>query len=141
MIYWKVIIGHRNGSGVIRVFFRVSGGNRTPLPLVLYGLPLGGHPVGCTLLLPYGPSRPITSPGGSRNPSVLRKKKYSDHLEPFRCPNITFQYMNLYLSTILRLLVMSMISSETQKHITHNRNRHQTLSVRTLWVRELCRHD
>ena len=25
-IYWKVIFGHRNGSGVIRVFFGVPGG-------------------------------------------------------------------------------------------------------------------
>ena len=29
----------------------------------------------------------------------------------------------------------------TSKHITHNTNRHRTLSVRTLRVRELCRHD
>ena len=42
---------------------------------------------------------------------------------------------------------MSMISSETSnklrspKHLTHNTNRHWTLSVRTLRVRELCRHD
>ena len=55
--------------------------------------------------------------------------------------------MNLYLSTISRLLVMSVISSRTlnklrsPKHITHNTNHHQTLSVRTLRVRELCRHD
>ena len=40
-----------------------------------------------------------------------------------------------------------MISSGTpnklwsSKHITHNTNRHRTLSVRTLRVRELCRHD
>ena len=42
---------------------------------------------------------------------------------------------------------MSVISPGTQtnfghkKHITHNTNRHRTLSVRTLRVRELCRHD
>ena len=42
---------------------------------------------------------------------------------------------------------MSMIPSGTPnnlrspKHITHNTNRHRTLSVRTLRVRELCRHD
>ena len=42
---------------------------------------------------------------------------------------------------------MSVISSGTPnnlrspKHITHNTNRHRTLSVRTLRVRELCRHD
>ena len=45
--------------------------------------------------------------------------------------------MNLYVSTISRLLVMSVISSETlnklwsPKHITHNTNRPRTLSVRT----------
>ena len=42
---------------------------------------------------------------------------------------------------------MSVISSRTPnnlcspKHITRNRNRHRTLSMRTLRVRELCRHD
>ena len=56
--------------------------------------------------------------------------------------------MNLYLSTILRLLVMSVNSSGTANnirspnHITHIiQNCHRTLSVRTLRVRELCRHD
>ena len=57
------------------------------------------------------------------------------------------QYINLYVSTILRLLVTSVISSGTpnklrsSNHITHNTSRHRTLSVRTLRVRELCRHD
>src|SRR5215216_6272671 len=55
--------------------------------------------------------------------------------------------MNIYLSTISRLLVMSVISSGTpnklwsSNHITYNTNRHRTLSVQTLRVRELCRHD
>ena len=57
------------------------------------------------------------------------------------------QYINLYVSTISRLLVMSLISSGTpnnlrsSSHITHNTNRNRTLSVRTLRVRELYRHD
>src|SRR3989337_1752038 len=83
-----------------------------------------------------------------RIPITLRySKKYPNHSEPFRCPNIAFQYINLYLSTISRLLVMSVISSRTpnnlrsSNHITHNTNCHRTLSVRTLRVRELCRHD
>src|SRR3989337_3780458 len=66
----------------------------------------------------------------------------------FRYPNIIVLYINLYLSTILRLLVMSMILSGTPNnirspnHITHIiLNRHRTLSVRTLWLSELCRHD
>ena len=83
-----------------------------------------------------------------RIPVTLRySDKYPNHSEPFRCMNIAFQYIDLYLSTISRLLVMSPISSGTpnklrsSNHITHNTNRHRTLSVRTLRVRELCRHD
>ena len=40
-------------------------------------------------------------------------EKYSNHSEPFRCPNIVVQYIDLYVSTISRLLVMSPISSGT----------------------------
>ena len=68
--------------------------------------------------------------------------------EHFRCPNIIVLYINIYLLTISRLLVMTVISSSTPNnirspnHITHIiPNRHRTLSVRTLWVQELCRHD
>ena len=68
--------------------------------------------------------------------------------EHFRCRNTIVLYINLYLSTISRLLVMFVISSGTPKnirapnHITHIiQNHHQTLSVRTLRVRDLCRHD
>ena len=66
----------------------------------------------------------------------------------FRCSNTIVLYINLYLSTISRLLVMSVISSRTPNnirsphHITHiTLYRQRTLSVRTLLVRELCRHD
>ena len=31
--------------------------------------------------------------------------------------------------------------SVTKTHNSYNTNHHRTLSVRTLWVRELCRHD
>src|SRR3989337_1482401 len=86
--------------------------------------------------------------GPIRIPVTLRySEKYPNHSEPFRCPNIAFQYIDLYLSTISRLLVISVILSGTpnylrlSNHITHNTNRHRTLSVRTLRVRELCRHD
>src|SRR5215216_1309355 len=74
-------------------------------------------------------------------------EKYPNHSEPFRCPNIAFQYIDIYLSTISRLLVMYVISSGTpnnlrsSNHITHNTNCHRMLSVRTLRVRELCRQD
>ena len=56
-------------------------------------------------------------------------------------------YVNLYVSTISSLLVMSVISSgapnilRSSNHLTHNTNRHRTLSVRTLRVREQCSHD
>ena len=63
-------------------------------------------------------------------------------------PNHIIQYMNLYLRTIPELLVMSVISSGTPDniqsptYITHIiLYRQRTLSVRTLRVRELCRHD
>ena len=92
------------------------------------------------------PMWPISSPGGFRQPSDTPVLSETSP-EHFRCPNIVVQYINLYLSTISRLLVMSVISSATPnnlrspKHIIHNTNHHRTLSVRTLWVRELCRHD
>ena len=65
--------------------------------------------------------------------------------EHFWCLNIIVQYMNLYLWTISRLLVMSMISSGTPNNIPSpnhiTQNHHRTLSMRTLRVRELCRPD
>ena len=51
-------------------------------------------------------------------PVTLRySKKYPNHSEPFRCPNIVFQYIDLYVSTISRLLVMSTISSRTPNYL------------------------
>ena len=82
---------------------------------------------------------PVTPSG---NP--VKSETFPEH---FRCPNIVIQYINLYVSDIPRLLVMSVISYKTlnklrsPKHITHNTNRHQTLSMRALRVRELSRHD
>ena len=55
-----------------------------------------------------------------RIPVTLRySKKYPNHSEPFRCPNIAFQYIDLYLSTILRLLVLSLISSRTPNYLRY----------------------
>ena len=116
--------------------------------LVQFGLAMGAG-----ASTPCGP--PLLSTKAHEGPILPRgvpvTSRYSKNTritpEPFRCPNITFQYINLYLLTISRLLVMSVISYGTpnklrsQKHITHNTNRHRTLSVRTLRVRELCRHD
>ena len=91
-----------------------------------------GHPCGLPLLSTKaheGPLLPRGVPVTSRY-----SEKYPNHSGPFWCPNITFQYINLYLSTISRLLVMSVISSGTpnklrsSNHITHNTNRHRTLT-------------
>ena len=60
------------------------------------------------------PLRPIKaqySSPYSRNSPVL--PKYPNHSEPFRTPNIFVQYIDLYVSTISRLLVMYPISSGT----------------------------
>ena len=122
-------------------------GGTTPPLLVQFG-PGGrrraAYP-GCPSLS-LRPIWPITSPRGV--PVTLRYSSFlRNHPEYFRCPNIVVQYINLYVSTISRLLVMSVITSGTpnklrsQKHITHNTNHHRTLSMRTLRVRELCRHD
>ena len=63
-------------------------------------------------LFPYGPIRPNTSP--RRIPVTLRySDKYPNHSEPFRSPNIVVQYIDFYVSTISRLLVISPISSGT----------------------------
>ena len=71
----------------------------------------------------YGLYGPYLSPGGSGNPSRTPVcTRYTP--EPFRCLNTTFQYINLYLSTISRLLVMSVTSSGTPNKLrfikTHN---------------------
>ena len=89
---------------------------------------------------------PYSSRGVPVTPGTPVKSRF--HPEHFRYPNIGFQYINLYVSTISRLLVMSVISSGTRNnirspnHITHiTLYRQRMLSLRTLRVRELCRHD
>ena len=68
------------------------------------------------LSLPSGPLRPNTSPGGSGNPSGTPVLSETSP-EHFRCPNIVVQYINLYVSTISRLLVMSVIISGTPNNL------------------------
>ena len=47
-------------------------------------------------------------------PVTLRLSGFlRNHPEHFRCPNIAVQYINIYVSTISRLLVMSVITSGT----------------------------
>ena len=49
-----------------------------------------------------------------RIPVTLRySEKYPNHSEPFRCPNMAFQYISLYVLTISRLLIMSVITYGT----------------------------
>ena len=84
-------------------------GRGRPFSLVQFG-PVHGEEVRPPLRpfshFLYGPLRPNTN---SLTPRY--SEKYPNHSEPFRCPNIAFQYIDLYVSTISRLLVMSMISS------------------------------
>src|SRR3954470_6394408 len=79
---------------------------------------------------------PLTPGGVPVNPGTPVKCRF--HSEPFRCPNIGFQYIDLYVSTISRLLVMSMIASGTPNNLRYIKihkliiNVIVTLSVRTL---------
>ena len=53
-------------------------------------------------------------------PVTLRLSDFlQNHLEHFRCPNIAIQYINIYVSTISRLLVMSVITSETPNNLRY----------------------
>ena len=69
-------------------------------------------------LSPQGPLRPNTSPGGSGNPSGTPVLSETSQ-EHFRCPNIVVQYIILYVSTISRLLVMSVITSGTPNNLRY----------------------
>ena len=79
----------------------------------------GARPTfGCPSLSPLRPIWPITSPGGV--PVTLRHSGFlRNHPEHFRCPNIVVQYINLYVSTISRLLVMSVITSGTPNNFRY----------------------
>ena len=119
-----------------------------PSFLPLQVRPMGGAAAhaGCCVS-PLGPLGPYLLPGvpgtASGDPICTRYPP-----DPIRCPNTIIPYINLYLSTISRLLVRTVISFGTlnnirsPNHITHIiQNCHRTLNVRTLRVRELCRHD
>ena len=83
----------------------------SPSPIRTQGEEGTAHP-GCPSLSPLRPIWPITSPGGV--PVTLRYSGFlQNHPEHFRCPNIAVQYINLYVSAISRLLVMSVITSGT----------------------------
>jgi hypothetical protein len=68
--------------------------------------------------LPLRPNKAIDSPGGSGNPSGT-PINIRNLPELFRRPNTIFQYINLYLSDIPRLLVMSVISFGTLNYLRY----------------------
>ena len=113
-----------------------------PPSLVQFGPDHGegrGHLLRPFSPFPYGPLRPNTN---SRNSPVLRKIPKS--LGTFPSSEYSRPIYDLYVLTISRLLVMSPISSGTPNSFgTSKLNKIVivTLSVRTLRVRELCRHD
>ena len=74
-----------------------------------------------------------------RIPVTLRySEKCPNHSEPFRCPNMALQYINFYVLTISRLLVMSWITSGTLNNLRYIKMHKLiitvivTLNVRTL---------
>ena len=86
-------------------------GARPPF-LVLFGLKgrgrasCPGRPLSLSTRAQQGP----LVPGGGGLPVTLRHSDFlRNHPEHFQCPNIVVQYINLYVSTISRLLVMSVI--------------------------------
>ena len=113
----------------------------SPLSFLLRCGPYGGRSSPCWLLrFPSWPIRPISLPWVPGTPSGDPIYTWYPP-ENFQCPNTIVLYINLYLSTISRLLVMSVISSGTPNNIqspnhkTHIiQNRHRMLGVRTLRV-------
>ena len=94
------------GRRPLLVQFRPAhgGGGRTPLEALLSftAWPIKAH---------YFPRRiPVT---------LRYSEEYPNHSEPFRCPNIVVQYIDLYVLTISRLLVMSPISSGTPNYLRY----------------------
>ena len=81
-----------------------------PLPSPIRTSPWGGvrPPFGAFLSFPVWPIK-----AQYEFVTLRYSKKYPNHSEPFRSPNIVVQYIDLYVSAISRLLVMSPISSGT----------------------------
>ena len=92
-----------------------------PHPSLVQG---GGAAAPCGLppLFPMAHVGPIVPPGFPITPR--HSDKYPNHSKPFRCRNIVVQYIDIYVSTISRLLIMSPISSGTPNYLryikTHN---------------------
>ena len=98
---------------------RKGEGGRAPNPLSNSDRAWEGRvpPPGCCLSFLLRPIKAQYSCPYSRNSRY--SEKYPNHSEPFRCANIVVQYIDLYVSTILRLLVMSPISSGTPNYLRY----------------------
>ena len=69
---------------------------------------------------------------GGGVPVTLRLSGFlRNHPEHFRCPNKAVQYINLYVSTISRLLVMSVITSGTPKYLRYIKTHKLIISIVT----------
>ena len=118
-----------------------------PPPLVQFGIPWGGASTPCGP--PLSPLRPTKAQYFPREVPVTPRYsgKISESLGTIPMSEYNLPIYESLPLAISRLLVVSVISSgspkklRSPKHITHNTNRHQTVSVWTLRVRELCRHD
>ena len=109
----------REERGKERASRKGQGGRRplSPSPIRTHG---GRTPPSLwpTSSIPVWPNKPQYF--SQRIPETLRySKKYPNHSEPFGCSNIVVQYIDLYVSTISRLLVMSPISSGTLNYLRH----------------------
>ena len=96
-------------------------GKGSPPPfLVLFGLKgrgraaCPGRPLSLSTRAQQGPLTPRGVPVTPRYSGNART-----YPKPFRCPNITFQYINIYVSTISGLLVMIVITSETPNYLRY----------------------
>ena len=86
--------------------------------------PLGGGPFPLPLpplppQIPRTPHHPPPPGGGGGPVTPGTPENARTYPKPFRCPNITFQYINLHVSTISRLLVMSVITSGTPNNLRY----------------------
>ena len=100
-----------------RIAYEIIETNKGVENLVLIGIRSRGVPLAVRLAARIQAIEPNFS---RRIPVTLRySEKYPNHWEPFRCPNIAFQYIDLYISTISRLLVMSVISSGTPNNLRY----------------------
>ena len=109
----------RRGKG--RGRGRRKGGCRPPPPLLVQFGPRGEEARGPPWL-PFSLStKAHMAHYFSRGvPVTLRHSGFlRNHPEHFRCPNIVVQYIDLYVSTISRLLVMSVIISGTPNYLRY----------------------